>query len=87
MEALATNKAPDETARTPVQQGNAADALKLYAAAAVRAPRWGSLQLAWGRALDALGRKAEAQEKYLAAAETDLSAADRAIVQALGGKQ
>ncbi len=56
-------------------------------AAAERTPRWGGLQLAWGRALDSLGRKAEAQEKYLAAAQMDLSAADRAIVQALGGKQ
>ncbi len=61
----------------------AANALDRYAAAAQRAPRWGGLLVAWGQALDALGRKAEAREKYVAAAGMDLSAADRATVQAL----
>lgn len=58
-------------------------ALKRYAAAAEITPRWGALHLAWGRSLTALGRRAEARAKYAQAAKLDLSAADRAAVQAL----
>ena len=50
------------------------------ATAADRAPQWGALHLAWGRALEAQGRRDQARDKYTEAARLDLSAADRAEV-------
>jgi predicted negative regulator of RcsB-dependent stress response len=62
------------------------DAVRRYAAAAERAPRWGALHLAWGDALNRLGRRDDAAAKWRAASNMDLSASDRAQVAArLGG--
>lgn len=61
-------------------QGDEAGAILKCRAAADRAPQWGALQLAWGRALEAQGRRDQAREKYTEAACMDLSAADRAEV-------
>jgi len=41
-----------------------AEAIRRYRDAADRAPRWGALHLAWGRALEARGRRDQAREKY-----------------------
>ena len=57
-----------------MHQNKAGEALRRYARAAAIAPRWGGLQLAWGRALEAEQRTAEARDKYTAAAGMDLSA-------------
>ncbi|MFN5615558.1 MAG: hypothetical protein ACK45V_07725, partial [Brevundimonas sp.] len=66
-------------------EGDAAGAIRRYRAAAERAPRWGALHLAWGRALEARGRIGQAREKYAEAAGMDLSVADRAeVVRRLG---
>jgi Flp pilus assembly protein TadD len=68
-------------------QGDEAGAIRKYRAAAERAPRWGALHLAWGRALEAQGRRDQAREKYTQAARMDLSATDRAeVVRRLGAR-
>ncbi|MEY3292387.1 MAG: hypothetical protein RJB12_158, partial [Pseudomonadota bacterium] len=61
-------------------RGDEAGAIRKYRAAADRAPGWGALHLAWGRALEAQGRRDQAREKYEQAARMDLSATDRAEV-------
>jgi tetratricopeptide (TPR) repeat protein len=68
-------------------RGDAAGAIRKYRAAADRAPNWGALHLAWGRALEAQGRRDQARDKYTEAARLDLSAADRAeVVRRLGAR-
>ncbi len=61
-------------------RGDERGAIRKYRAAADRAPNWGGLHLAWGRALEALGRRDEAREKYTEAARMDQSGTDRAEV-------
>lgn len=61
-------------------QGDERGAISKIRAAADRAPQWGALHLARGRALEAHGKREEAREKYSSAIGMDLSAADRAEV-------
>ncbi len=62
-------------------QGGEAGAIRRYRAAADRAPHWGALHLAWGRALAAQGKRDLAREKYTEVSRIDLTAADRAEVR------
>ncbi|WP_426038595.1 hypothetical protein [Brevundimonas sp. DC300-4] len=59
-------------------QGDERGAIRKIRAAADRAPQWGALHLARGRALEADGKRDEAREKYTEAARMNLAAADRA---------
>ena len=59
-------------------QGDERGAIHKYRGAADRAPQWGALHLAWGRALEAHGKRDDARDKYTEAARIDLSATDRA---------
>lgn len=54
-----------------------------YAAAAQYAPRWGSNQIMWGKALWLTGKRDEARAKFAAAKGMDLSAADHAALDRL----
>jgi tetratricopeptide (TPR) repeat protein len=64
-------------------QGDAKGAAAKFTEAARLAPRWGRLHLKWGEALAAQGKAGEAPAQWRAAATMDLSAADRARVEAL----
>jgi len=65
------------------RRGDHDRALRLYAQAAEGHSRSGRLHLAWGRALQAAGERKAARAKWTAASRMDLSAADRAQLQAL----
>ena len=67
-----------------LMMGNPKEAAAMFARAAVQTPRWGRLHLKWGEALAKLGKTDEARVKWRAAATMDLSAADRAALQARG---
>ena len=54
-----------------------------FAAAQLHAPRWGRLHLKWGETLAKLGDTKAAGEKWRAASGMDLSATERAQLQAL----
>jgi tetratricopeptide (TPR) repeat protein len=58
-----------------------------FAKGAPFAPRWGRLYLKWGEALAAQGKADEARAKWRTAAGMDLTAAERARLQILAGKQ
>jgi tetratricopeptide (TPR) repeat protein len=68
-------------------KGDARAAVRKFAKAAELAPRWGRLHLKWGEALAKLGKTEEARAKWRAAAGMDLTAAERARLQALTGKR
>jgi len=58
-------------------------AIEKYEEAAERTPRWGALQIEWGKALWRSGKREDAREKFRAAATMDLSSADRAHLRKL----
>ena len=63
-------------------QGDAGGAAAKFDAAARLTPRWGRLHLKWGEALARQAKPEEARAQWRAAAGLDLSATDRARVQA-----
>jgi predicted Zn-dependent protease len=66
-----------------MRAGRVREAEQLYAMASERAPRWGSLHLAWANALWRVGRPDEARQKLRAAAQMDLTAPDRVLLASM----
>lgn len=64
-----------------VRESELPAAVNKYAPAAERAPRWGTLHLELGLALQRLGKHGDARKQLNAAAGIDLSDAERIRVQ------
>jgi predicted Zn-dependent protease len=69
-----------------LKQGDAKGAVAKFTQASKYAPRWGRLHLKWGEALAKMGKAAEAIAQFAAASEMDLTAAERAELQAMTKK-
>ena len=65
-----------------IRTGDFEGAVTKFREANAYAPRWGRNHLKWGEALARLGRQAEARVQFQTAKSPDLSAADRAELDA-----